>query len=50
MCTASQKLKAGFLKGRLALIQDSNFVPFLYFIFLCIAYGNILCYHYCISE
>ena len=28
-----------------------NFVPLLYFTFLCIAYySNILCNHYCISE
>ena len=26
-----------FLKGGLVLIQDKNFVPFLYFTFLCIA-------------
>ena len=28
---------AWFLKGLLALIQESNFVPFLYFTFTCIA-------------
>ena len=29
--------RARFLKGRLTLIQDLHFVPFLYFTFLCVA-------------
>ena len=29
--------RARFLKGLLALIHESNFVPFLYFTFTCIA-------------
>ena len=41
------------MKGNfnLALIQDSNFVPFWYIISIPmqIAQGSILCYHYCIS-
>ena len=41
--------RARFLKGRLAVIHNQNFVPFLYFTFLCIAQTNMLCYHYCIS-
>ena len=32
------------------LIQDKNFVPFLYFTFLCIGWSHIFCYHYCMSE
>ena len=46
----AQQFWARFLKGRLALIQDTNFGPFLYFTFLDIAKSNILCYHYCMSE
>ena len=32
--------RARFLKGRLALIQEWNFVPFLYLTFTCIAQGT----------
>ena len=46
----NENIRARFLKGRLAPIQDLNFVPFLSFTLLWISYSNILCYHHCILE
>ena len=42
--------RARFLKGRLALIQDYNFVLLSVFTFLCIPYSNILCYQFFFSK